>query len=476
MKKYIVELVVSLLVITFAIPVSLRVALASGNYPSGSLVNDNGTIYLIRGNQKVPFSTWQSFTGLGYSLKNVVAGDTGGYTTSASYTASAAAAHPWGSWLSNDGTVYYSTSTGLIGVPSSQIFTDDGGQWDFVVPANKYDIAAINSNSVLAENDSRIYGMPSANAVATPATNPAVCSANTVPDNYGNCGTLTAPPTPSSPLTPSTPLVSSTAPATVQPLPSTQLAQCGTSTTCFNANAQNCALSEATIASALSIDTNASAITNWDSQIQGIQPSSGLCEIYLQLKAATVSLTTVGTQYLISQGETPAQIQQSITAINTSFSSIIGYQFACYMSSSDGLTMLQDLEQGLDTSLDGSINSSNCATADAQGKPIGSSTALTPGSATDSQRISDVREMALALELYYNDNNNYPVTLAGLTPLYLTTLPTAPAVEGTCTSAQNSYTYTQLQSGSNYSLTFCLGSAASGFSAGVHTVSDSGIQ
>jgi hypothetical protein len=468
MKKYIAKLVIFLLVIAFAMPAQFRNVIASGNYPSGSLVNDNGTIYLIRGSQKVAFSTWQSFTGLGYSLKNVVTGDTSLYNSSANYTASAAAAHPWGSWLSNNGTVYYSTSSGLIGVPSIQIFTDDGGQWNFVVPANKYDLVAINSSSVLAENDSRVYGISSAVPVASPTT----CPTNAVSDNYGNCGTLT---NPSNPPTPPTPSISPAAPTTVQALPSTQLAQCGTSTTCFNANAQSCALSEATIASNLPIDTNFSVATSWDSQIQGSQLSTGLCEIYLQLKSSTASLTTAGTQYLTSQGDTSAQIQQAVTEINTSFANIAGYQFACYMLPADGLSMLQSLEQGLTSSLD-KIDSSNCTSVDAQGKSLGSSGSVTSGSTTDTQRISDVREMAIALELYYNDNGSYPVSLAGLTPLYLTTLPTAPTAEGTCTAAQNTYTYTQLQSGANYNLTFCLGSTAGAYSAGVHSLSAMGIQ
>jgi hypothetical protein len=455
MKKYISGLFVCLLVMSFTMPTQLKKTLASGNFPSGSLVNDNGTIYLIRGNQKVPFSTWQSFTGLGYSLKNVVTGDTSTYTTSVNYTASAAAAHPWGSWLSNNGTVYYSTSTGLIGVPNLQTFTDDGGQWNFVVPANKYDLAAINSSSVLAENDSRIYGMPAATNIVNP-----------------NPSTPTPSPTPSPVVSPST-----DAPTTIQALPSMQLAQCAASFTCFNANAQNCALSEATIASNLAIDSYFSVATSWDSQIQGTQPSSGLCEIYLQLKSAAATITTTGTQYFTSQGDTSAEIQQAVAEINASFTSEQGYQFACYMTSSDVLSMLQSLEQGTTSTLDG-MDSTNCTSADAQGKPfgVGIPGSLTSGSTTDTQRISDIREMALALELYYNDNGSYPVSLAGLTPLYLTTLPVAPTAEGACTAAQNTYTYIQLQSGTNYNLSFCLGSADAGFSAGAHTLSTTGIQ
>src|ERR1700722_20224732 len=69
-------------------------------YPSGSLVNDSGTIYFIYGTNKVPFTTWQAFVGLGYSIKNVVKGDLTNYAAVQNYVINTAnAAHPWGSWL-----------------------------------------------------------------------------------------------------------------------------------------------------------------------------------------------------------------------------------------------------------------------------------------------------------------------------------------------------------------------------------------
>ncbi len=44
----------------------------------------------------------------------------------------------------------------------------------------------------------------------------------------------------------------------------------------------------------------------------------------------------------------------------------------------------------------------------------------------DAKRISDIRTIQLALEEYYNDNNTYPVTLSGLQPTYLSTMPVDP--------------------------------------------------
>jgi plastocyanin len=125
-------------------------------YPSGSLVNDNGTIYLI------PFTNYQAFIGLGYSAKNVVVGSTQGFSLSTYAITSSRDAHPWGSWLLYKGTVYYNHQTGLIGVPSYDVFTSDGGNDSIILPANAADIVVLNNpgnNSlpILQTNDTRLY-------------------------------------------------------------------------------------------------------------------------------------------------------------------------------------------------------------------------------------------------------------------------------------------------------------------------------
>ncbi len=134
---------------------------ASFPYPSASLVNDNGTIYFISGQNKIPFSNWQAFTGLGYSQRNVENGNLSAYTLSSGYVISTAnAVHPWGSWLSYKGTIYYSHETGLIGVPSWDIFLKNGGKTKYIVRANKYDVEVLNTQAllpILNSNDERVY-------------------------------------------------------------------------------------------------------------------------------------------------------------------------------------------------------------------------------------------------------------------------------------------------------------------------------
>jgi general secretion pathway protein G len=100
----------------------------------------------------------------------------------------------------------------------------------------------------------------------------------------------------------------------------------------------------------------------------------------------------------------------------------------------------------------------------------------------DAKRISDVRQIQTALEMYYNDNNDYPSTTTSLTPTYIKTVPTPPTpIDGTsCPDAQPFYTYaatgTFIAGTRSYSLNYCLGATTSGIVGGtLQTASPAGI-
>ena len=113
----------------------------------------------------------------------------------------------------------------------------------------------------------------------------------------------------------------------------------------------------------------------------------------------------------------------------------------------------------------------------------------------DAKRVADVRQVMTALELFYNDNSSYPddggatPTMGDGTPTFssfLSAWPTTPTPEdGTCTAAQNTYTY-QGRNAANtaddaidpayYTLAFCVGGVTGGLAAGVHTASPAGLQ
>lgn len=99
----------------------------------------------------------------------------------------------------------------------------------------------------------------------------------------------------------------------------------------------------------------------------------------------------------------------------------------------------------------------------------------------DSKRVSDVKQLQTALELYYNDANAYPATLGtsiasnGVT--YMSAVPTnpAPVTDGDC-AAGSVYTYAAGTNNTTYTLSYCLGGATGGVSSGIHTAYPGGIQ
>jgi len=113
----------------------------------------------------------------------------------------------------------------------------------------------------------------------------------------------------------------------------------------------------------------------------------------------------------------------------------------------------------------------------------------------DAKRLADVRQLASAFELYFNDKNSYPTVTGvastvlsaagvGLVPNYIGMVPKAPLpVDGNCGSATSvqgnpDYYYTAPNSTTTnyYTLSFCIGDVTGGYSAGTHVLTPAGIQ
>ncbi|MFA4942945.1 MAG: FISUMP domain-containing protein [Patescibacteria group bacterium] len=105
----------------------------------------------------------------------------------------------------------------------------------------------------------------------------------------------------------------------------------------------------------------------------------------------------------------------------------------------------------------------------------------------DAKRVSEIKQIQTALELYYNDQNRYPLTaeftLGGEifstssygTTTYLAHIPGAPTpADGSCSDSENLFTYIS-NDGSSYSLTFCLGVNTGTLTAGVNNANPYGI-
>jgi hypothetical protein len=80
-------------------------------------------------------------------------------------------------------------------------------------------------------------------------------------------------------------------------------------------------------------------------------------------------------------------------------------------------------------------------------------------------------------ELYHADHGTYPQRLSDTlsTQYASSSIPVAPTpADGSCTSAQNTYQY-ELIDAAYYQFTFCTGSSVGGYAAGVHTMTEQGI-
>lgn len=96
--------------------------------------------------------------------------------------------------------------------------------------------------------------------------------------------------------------------------------------------------------------------------------------------------------------------------------------------------------------------------------------------ARDAKRVSDVKQIQTALELFYNDNAKYADNLEQLVGQgYFGTLPENPKEkDGEC-EIDFEYSYTVESDNENYSLNYCISEAMGGIPAGHNTANNSGI-
>ena len=99
----------------------------------------------------------------------------------------------------------------------------------------------------------------------------------------------------------------------------------------------------------------------------------------------------------------------------------------------------------------------------------------------DVKRVSDIREIQMALESYFNSNGYYPDSIENgvfsTSTVYMESIPTAPTpADGDCSSFTNKYVYTaQGSHNGSYIISFCLGDDVDGISGGDIIASPKGI-
>lgn len=109
--------------------------------------------------------------------------------------------------------------------------------------------------------------------------------------------------------------------------------------------------------------------------------------------------------------------------------------------------------------------------------------------ARDTKRVADVKQIQTALEMYYNDNGQYPTStdivpgnsIGTTTNIYLKSIPKPPTPTDNATDcgvAPQKYTYasSNVAGAGTYTLQYCLGAAVADIPAGLNTASQSGMK
>lgn len=103
----------------------------------------------------------------------------------------------------------------------------------------------------------------------------------------------------------------------------------------------------------------------------------------------------------------------------------------------------------------------------------------------DARRVADIKQVQTALELYYNDENEYPaavdfngtgsITGSVSSTTYMALVPTNPSPQNDGDCAASNYVYTMRDLGASYTIDYCLGDATGGIGADDHTATPAGI-
>ena len=121
-------------------PVPTPTPPSTSPYIDGTLILDNGTIYVIEFGKKRPFASMIVFTGLGYKLSNVFKVSSSGIPLGDGVF-DATKRHVRGAIVLNNGTAYFMGTGERFAFPSAEIFLSWGLRFQDLVNANSADIA-----------------------------------------------------------------------------------------------------------------------------------------------------------------------------------------------------------------------------------------------------------------------------------------------------------------------------------------------
>jgi len=124
---------------------------------NGTLVNDDGTVYIITGGKRAGFTSAAVFAGLGFSFSTVILGDTS-FLVALPPISTSTQAHPQGTLVNDHGTLYAMGTANKIGIPTMAVLQSWGFKISELVIANSYD-TAMPASPVLQTRTSRQFGI-----------------------------------------------------------------------------------------------------------------------------------------------------------------------------------------------------------------------------------------------------------------------------------------------------------------------------
>ncbi|PIR96072.1 MAG: hypothetical protein COT92_03105 [Candidatus Doudnabacteria bacterium CG10_big_fil_rev_8_21_14_0_10_42_18] len=121
-----------------SLPVGSFIAPQDGKIVCSDRGNDKGTCYLITNGKKAGFTSANIFTQLGYNFNFVIFGDVS-FLPSTENIDTPTAPHNPGSLINKDGTVYLVVNNGLLGLPNWNTLESWGYLPTDIIPANSAD-------------------------------------------------------------------------------------------------------------------------------------------------------------------------------------------------------------------------------------------------------------------------------------------------------------------------------------------------
>ena len=121
-----------------ALPVGSFIAPQDGKIICSDRGADKGTCYLITSGKKAGFTSANVFTQLGYNFSYVMSGDVSFLPSTANIDTPTAPHNP-GTLINKDGTVYLVANNGLLGLPNWDTLKSWGYSPTDIIPANSAD-------------------------------------------------------------------------------------------------------------------------------------------------------------------------------------------------------------------------------------------------------------------------------------------------------------------------------------------------